>query len=440
MLEEQLCVAQNSKTVEFTIAPKPIATISAPSKICLGDTFQLVADTTASSFSWSGPNNFKSTNAKVLFENVKSNQSGEYIVNLKTGDCTNTGKITISVDQFEKIQLQPIGPFCSYDTSKYIIASNTKGVWNTISGLIPHPTDSTKSFFTPSNALTGVSKIKLISKVGCGGDAEIDIVVNPLPSTEFSISDKFGCKPFTFKLSNPKTQSSDSLFFEINSSNLKVIGLNEVSHVINDSGCYSLKVTNFNKGCFSSKLMDNVVCVDERPIADFDLNKQELDVTDPVVKLSNKSKKASSYKWFMGDGFISLETNPSYRYKEEAETYKIVLVAYRGSSCMDTLIKEIKIPDKFSVYVPNTFTPNQDKSNEVFIPVITKAIVADSYEFKIYDRWGELVFESHDRTKGWNGYYGNKLSPDGTYIWKLTVIDDISKSRKEFIGHVNLLK
>ena len=440
ILSEQLCVAQNSKTVDFTIAPKPNSTILAPSKICLGDTFLLIADTTASSFVWTGPNNFKSTSAKALLENVNVNQSGEYSVNLKTGDCTNIGKVTIRVDQFEKIQIQPIGPFCSYDTTKYTIISNTNGVWNNVSGLIPHPSDSSKSIFNPSKALTGVSKVKLISKVGCGGDGEIDVVVNPLPSTDFSISDNFGCKPFTFKLSNHSSQLSDSLLFEINSNQLKVKGSSQVSHVINDSGCYSLKITNYSKGCFSSQMKDNVVCVDERPIADFDVNKKELDVVDPVVRLTNKSSKASNYKWFLGDGFISLESNPIYRYKEEAETYKIVLVAYRGNSCMDTIIKEINIPDKFSIYVPNTFTPNQDKSNEIFYPVISKAIISDSYEFKIYDRWGELVFESRDRTKGWNGFYGNKLAPDGTYIWKLSVIDDVSKARKEFIGHVNLLK
>ena len=440
ILAEQLCVAQNSKTVDFTISPTPNSTILAPSKICLGDTFLLIADTTASSFVWTGPNNFKSTSAKALLENVNVNQSGEYNVNLKTGDCTNIGKVTIRVDQFEKIQIQPIGPFCSYDTTKYTIISNTNGVWNNVSGLIPHPSDSSKSIFNPSKALTGVSKVKLISKVGCGGDGEIDVVVNPLPSTDFSISDNFGCKPFTFKLSNPSSQLSDSLLFEINSNQLKVKGSSQVSHVINDSGCYSLKITNYSKGCFSSQMKDNVVCVDERPIADFDVNKKELDVVDPVVRLTNKSSKASNYKWFLGDGFISLESNPIYRYKEEAETYKIVLVAYRGNSCMDTIIKEVNIPDKFSIYVPNTFTPNQDKSNEVFYPVISKAIISDSYEFKIYDRWGELVFESHDRTKGWNGFYGNKLAPDGTYIWKLSVIDDVSKARKEFIGHVNLLK
>ena len=180
--------------------------------------------------------------------------------------------------------------------------------------------------------------------------------------------------------------------------------------------------------------------MDERPIADFELNKTELDVIDPIVKITNKSSKANYYKWFLGDGYISIEDNPTYRYKEDPGKYKIVLVAYRGNNCMDTLMKEINIPDKFSIYVPNTFTPNQDKSNEVFYPVISKAIVPDSYEFKIYDRWGELVFESHDRLKGWNGFYGSKLASDGTYIWKLSVVDDVSKIRKEFIGHVNLLK
>ena len=440
VLLEKLCISQNSKIVEFTIAPKPSAAILAPSKICLGDTVKLIADTTATSVVWSGPNNFKSTSAKALLENVKLNQSGEYIVNLKTGDCTNSGKITISVDQFEKIQIQPIGPFCSYDSFKYTVSSNTKGVWANLTGLEQHPSDSSKSFFNPSKASVGVSKIKLISNVGCGGEGQIEVVVNPLPTTDFSISDNFGCKPFKFSLSNPPSQQSDSLLFEINSDKIKVIGSSQISHVINDSGCYSMKITNFSKGCFSSQVKENVFCIDERPVADFDLNKSELDVVDPVVILTNKSLKASKYKWFLGDGFISLENNPTYRYKEEAGMYKIVLVAYRGSSCMDTLVKEINIPDKFSIYVPNTFTPNQDKTNEVFYPVISKAIVSDSYDFKIYDRWGELVFESHDRTKGWNGFYGNKLAPDGTYIWKISVIDDVSKARKEFIGHVNLLK
>ena len=440
LLSEQLCVAKNSKTIEFTIAPTPSSSILTPAKICIGDTIELIADTTATSYEWTGPNNYNSKSSKALLKNVGLNQSGEYVVKLKTGDCMNTGKVNISVAQFQKIQIQPIGPFCSDDTTKHLISANTNGVWEILSGLEPHPSDSSKSIFTPSKTSSKISTVKLVSKIGCGGDGEIDIIVNPLPKTELSISDNFGCKPFRFNLSNPSNQESDSIFFEINTDKLKVIGSNKVYHVVDDSGCYSLKVTNYSKGCFSSQIKENVFCVDERPIADFEFNKSELDIVDPVLRLNNKSIKATNFKWFLGDGFISLENNPIYKYKDEPGIYKIVLVAYRGNNCMDTLIKEINIPDKFSIYVPNTFTPNQDKSNEVFYPVISKAIVPDSYEFKIYDRWGELVFESHDRLKGWNGFYGNKLAPDGTYIWKLNVIDDISKLRKEYIGHINLLK
>lgn len=96
--------------------------------------------------------------------------------------------------------------------------------------------------------------------------------------------------------------------------------------------------------------------------------------------------------------------------------------------------------DDIIIYVPNTFTPDGDKHNEVFSPVLNGNIDASSYQMEIYNRWGELIFETYNIDKGWNGSYNNQIAPDGTYIWKIYVNKATNDEKQMFVGHVNLLR
>ena len=99
--------------------------------------------------------------------------------------------------------------------------------------------------------------------------------------------------------------------------------------------------------------------------------------------------------------------------------------------------------DDLLLYVPNTFTPDGDDFNEIFNPVLTRGFDPYNYTLLIFNRWGEVVFESHDHTIGWDGNYGGASGnrcQDGTYTWKLVVGSDDSKEVKEFVGHVNLIR
>ena len=91
-------------------------------------------------------------------------------------------------------------------------------------------------------------------------------------------------------------------------------------------------------------------------------------------------------------------------------------------------------------YVPNTFTPDGNDYNEVFKPVMTSGYDPYKYTLYVFDRWGEILFESHNAQVGWDGTFQGQMVQDGTYVWKIIIHDPKTDEKKEFYGHVNLLR
>jgi gliding motility-associated-like protein len=107
----------------------------------------------------------------------------------------------------------------------------------------------------------------------------------------------------------------------------------------------------------------------------------------------------------------------------------------------DTIVANFE-KEPFLYYVPNTFSPNDDNLNEVFIPVLNGYDPTD-YHFAIYDRWGILIFETSDPNKGWNGTFkgtGTTYSENDAYVWKLNLRPIGSRERLELMGTLTLFK
>jgi gliding motility-associated-like protein len=92
------------------------------------------------------------------------------------------------------------------------------------------------------------------------------------------------------------------------------------------------------------------------------------------------------------------------------------------------------------VYVPNAFTPDGDIYNNTFFPVISGGYTTENYSFLIFNRWGELIYESSEMGEGWDGTYRDKKCQDGVYTWKLNVGKSYTDEIKEYVGHVSLLR
>ena len=90
-------------------------------------------------------------------------------------------------------------------------------------------------------------------------------------------------------------------------------------------------------------------------------------------------------------------------------------------------------------YIPNSFTPNDDKENDIFIPVIN---VDENFVFEIYSRWGQVLFSTTEHHIGWDGFYKGKPMPEENYVWTLRYTTNEGESRvaKQFHGQITLLR
>lgn len=91
-------------------------------------------------------------------------------------------------------------------------------------------------------------------------------------------------------------------------------------------------------------------------------------------------------------------------------------------------------------YVPNSFTPDGDTYNQYFKPIFTSGFDLQDFHMKIYNRWGNLIWESYDPNIGWDGYYGGLKCQDGIYIWKIDFGILGNDERILDFGHITLIK
>lgn len=121
-----------------------------------------------------------------------------------------------------------------------------------------------------------------------------------------------------------------------------------------------------------------------------------------------------------------------------------------SSSDQMTITNTGECPDEDSLasilyfYVPNTFTPNGDIHNQIFQPQFTQGYEPLLFTLYIFNRWGELIFESHDADVGWKGTYGTGneqvLVQDDTYTWKIIFTDKMYQKEHTVVGHVNMVR
>jgi gliding motility-associated-like protein len=95
--------------------------------------------------------------------------------------------------------------------------------------------------------------------------------------------------------------------------------------------------------------------------------------------------------------------------------------------------------DEMTVFIPNSFTPNGDGTNDVF-NVKGLGFKLEGFSMELFDRWGHSMFFTKDVAKGWDGTVKGQPAQDGVYIYKIKAIGVNGEGKKEYIGHVTLMK
>jgi gliding motility-associated-like protein len=312
---------------------------------------------------------------------------------------------------------------------------------------------------TKTIILSVTNKAAEAAGLSCKSDINknITIILPPLTAS-FDIDPTELCFPGSIKLKNVVGTGFIHEWRVVN----KATGASFTSNVANPGefkvsapGTYSVsyRTSLTSTGQSASAPLKDVVIYD-LPLATFDLRPDIVYVPDTEMSAFNFSGGANGYEWTFGDGGTSTDFEPKYTYKVEGK-YDVTLIAKfdhgNGVVCRDTLTRVIIAKQGGLAKIPNSFTPNPNGRsstgtggngtfNDVFLPLI-KGISNDSdaYNLQIYDRWGNLVFESTSSVVGWDGYNKDgKLMPMGVYVYKLTVRFSDSQ-RTTTVGDITML-
>jgi len=267
-----------------------------------------------------------------------------------------------------------------------------------------------------------VSKnIKILSNNNIDSLNKLSIKGTPPPVPIFTVKCKVGCAPYELKLEN---LTKSAIAFEWNFGDGKISTETSPKYIYRYAGVYKvmLKVVGFGGVAYS--YIDSIV-VHDPPVARLNWPYESVIQTGQNIMILNESENISDVEWDFGDNCTSNETNGKHTYSKEGE-YSIKLKVWTENDCMDsTVIENIKVVNASGkIALPNAFTPNTEGPssgyysninyhNDIFYPKANAKI--ENYEMRIFSKAGVEVFKSTDILFGWNGYYHNRLLPEGVY-------------------------
>jgi gliding motility-associated-like protein len=206
-------------------------------------------------------------------------------------------------------------------------------------------------------------------------------------------------------------------------------------HIYTQPGTYTVRLiaddsTTCN-GSDTATLLLNVFAI---PTANFNYAPLPAEENQPTTFINN-SIGATTYQWDFGDGESSALENPAHQFNVSG-IYNVCLIATNTAGCSDTICKPVEAKVKPLLDVPNAFTPGQFGVNSI-IKVTGFGIIKMTW--KIYNRWGQLVYETNNRKDGWDGTFKGVMQPMDVYTYTLDAeLGDGTRVRKT--GDITLLR
>jgi gliding motility-associated-like protein len=279
----------------------------------------------------------------------------------------------------------------------------------------------------------GIYQITLnISYGSCSNETSKTVVIEPVtPVVDFKADILSGCRPLTVKFTNLTQFADPNTYFWEFGNNLGTSNAVNPTFTFYDPGTYSVKLQATNElGILVTEEKDTMIDVNEVPIAAFTVRPSIVYIPNQPAFTSNLSVGGQTYTWNFGDGTAdTVEYEPQHYYTKKG-IYDISLKVENEFGCIDSLTQEKAVEAEIGgeVNTPNVFTPNPNGPgggtptpgnpafNDVFLPVEEGVV---QFHMQIFNRWGEMLFESYEKNKGWDGYYNGKMVQSDVYIYRL---------------------
>jgi len=459
----------NAIAASVVLNPIPVPTITGASPICAGNSSTLTASG-GQTYTW----NTGETTASIA---VTPAATSVYTVTAFADGCTNYTSFTVTVVPPPSAVFTNLSP-CEGTAVTFSDGSlSAQGdpisqwIW-TMPGGSPANATNQNPASTYSTAGTYTATLIVISQAGCKDTVTQKVIIYANPIALFK-----GGNAACASLCHTFIDSSQAVNGNIATWAWTFPGGSPASsNLQNPTICYNTPgtygaslIVKTNYGCEDNFSLNPVISVYPVPVADFCVAPATAPSTDPTFNFCDLwSGNVVQWFWDFGDNtFDSIHTDPVHSYSASVSTndfydYNVCLNVKTRYGCWDTICKKVELIPEFTFYIPNTFTPNADGTNELFFG---KGRGIKEYNIWVFDRWGNQIWNCSHSGKntewdhsgkdglssfckwdgvtvkgGWdmNGDSGDFVQQD-VYVWKVALTDIFDK-RHTYIGNVNVLK
>lgn len=262
----------------------------------------------------------------------------------------------------------------------------------------------------------------------------VELRVAPLVEASFEVPGP-GCVPFNANFVNTSL-AGQSFIWDFGDGTTSTESA--PTHLYSNPGTYQVRLIAIDPAtCNGSDTTVMALTVTNKPTADFSVAPIPPVVNTPNV-FTNLSTGGTSYKWLFGDGDSTVKATMDtviHQYNASG-VYEACLITYNAAGCTDTICKPVEARVEPGLDVPNAFTPGKFGRNSV---IKVEGFGIARMTWRIYNRWGQMVFESTNTKSGWDGTYKGVLQPVDVYAYTLDVeFFDGNKVRKT--GDITLIR
>lgn len=363
---------------------------------------------------------------------INTNTPGTVFYNFTPNpfQCSDSASMYITIDPLNIPQFTQIPLVCQGDVPPIfpLVSNNNPGIvgsWNppTIDSSLP----GTFTFsFTPNPNQ-------------CADSITMNVTVVPSVPPVFEADSLTGCNPLMVNFNTIPVPGASYTY----TWNGNTIGTTpNVDYMFTAAGCHTITLQYNLLGCLETTTYTDYICMENYPNTTFTANPNVLSSTSETINFTNTTMGAISYVWEYGDGQTSTVFEEPHFYNGISENMLVSLTASTALGCTTTYELSLPVISDPIYYVPNTFTPDQDEHNQTWFPVFTTGFDPYNFNLKIFNRWGELVWESNNALGEWDGTYGadGRKIQAGIYTWIIQYSNKETDEKKVVTGTVNVLK
>lgn len=432
---------QSMDFVNITVNPPIQVNIAPFDTICSGANFfqNITSQPSGAVFNYTASSNPNITGAsagaggninQILNNSSSSNQSVLYTVSGALNGCSDDDSCWVTIVPLTVPSFSQMGPYCLGLIPAPVLpntsnnATTINGTWN------PLAVNTQQLGFSNYNFTPFPNQ--------CADTTSMLVEISTNPGVNFFADTTIGCSPLQVDLSTPVINGATYIWL----SNGQLIGNTpSLPYTFTTPGCYDIELQLDVSGCSATMVIPDFICVENDPLAGFVFSPTEFTSASEIVNFQNTSVGANGYIWNYGDGSTSNSMEEAHLYNNCNSGFTITLYASSLHGCLDSISQSITYQEPLIYYVPNTFTPDQDEFNQQWLPIFTSGFEPYDYHLSIYNRWGELIWETFNPYIGWDGTYGQKTEvQEGTYTWTIIYKPKANQERKELSGTLNLIK